>query len=83
MDDISSRLECFDEDGKNEAIQYLNKSLTKFFESKIKHYRKCLEKQGVDKSHIDDLSIMRMYGFGLTTKENAEKMIHNSNVRVN
>lgn len=83
MDEIVHRLDCFDDVGKQEAIQYLNKSLTKFFQLKVKTHRKCLEKQGVDKDHINDLNILRMYGFGLISKEEAQKSIRNVNVRVN
>lgn len=83
MDEIVHRLDCFDETGKKEAVKYLNKSLTKFFQSKVKQQRKRLEKQGVDKDHIDDLCVISMYTLGLITKEESQKLIHSSNVRVN
>lgn len=82
MEPIAKRLECFDEEGQKEAFKYLDKCVTRFLQSKVKSQRKRLEKDMVDKDHIDDLCVLRMLWFGLITQEEAKKRIHNPNVKV-
>jgi hypothetical protein len=82
MEKLSARLDCFDEDGKEQIIKYLDKCITKFFQSNVRSHRKTLQKHGVNKDHIDDLCTLRMLSYGLITKEDASKMIHNNNVKV-
>ena len=83
METLLSRLECFDDDGKQEALKYLDKCVTKYFEKNCKDLRKRLEQQHVQKEHIEDLCTLRMLGLGLISVEDAKKKIINPNVRVN
>jgi hypothetical protein len=73
MEKLSSRLDCFDEEGKNAAMEYLNNCLTKFFHSKVKEERKRLERQGVPSDHVQDLSLCSMASFGLISKDEYKK----------
>lgn len=82
METIAKRLECFDEEGQKEAFKYLDKCVTRFLQSKVKSQRKRLEKDMVEKDHIDDLCVLRMLWLGLITPEDAKKRIHNPNVKV-
>jgi hypothetical protein len=82
MDIIARRLECFDEEGQKEALKYLDKCVTKFFQLKVKSQRKRLERDMVDKDHVDDLCVLSMLWFGLITQEEAKKRIRNPNVKV-
>lgn len=77
------RLDCFDDDGKQEAFKYLDKCITNFLEKKIKEHRKTLEYQNVQKDHMEDLCTLRMVGLGLISVEEAKRRIINTNVRVN
>ena len=83
MDGIAHRLDCFDEDGKKVAIDYLNKCLTKFLKSNVKKQRKFLKESGANDDQINDLCTLRMLGLGLITREDAKKLIRNTSVRVN
>jgi hypothetical protein len=75
MESLSNRLDCFDEEGKKAAMDYLNSCLTKFFHSKVKEERKRLERQGVPSSHIQDLTLCSMASFGLITKDEYRKQL--------
>ena len=83
MDCLMKRLECFDDKGQNDALKYLDKCVTKYFEKNCKDLRKRLEEQNVQKDHMEDLCTLRMLGLGLISVEDARKKIINPNVRVN
>lgn len=73
MEGLSTRLDCFDDEGKKAAVEYLNNCLTKFFHLKIKEERKRLERQGVPSDHIQDLSLCSMASFGLISRDEYRK----------
>ncbi len=73
MDEIVHRLEGFDTDAKRMMTNYLNKCLTKFFETQVKDFKKSLRDQGIPESCIERESYLRMASFGLITMEEAKR----------
>jgi hypothetical protein len=83
MDALEKRIDaCVDEEGKERIIQYLDKCLTRHFNSIVKRTRKRLADQGVDEDHAHDLCVLNMVHFGLITKEKGRALLKNQSIRI-
>jgi hypothetical protein len=73
MEKLNARLDCVDEDGKEQIIKYLDKCITKFFQSKVKEFKASLRQQGIPDECVERESIWRMAILGLITEEQARR----------
>ena len=83
MEGLITRLDCFDDDGKKIAIEYLNKCLTKFLQTIVREEKERLQRSDVDPNHIDQLCKNTMVNLGLISKDDPRKHTHNINSILN
>jgi hypothetical protein len=83
MDVLERRIDEYcDDEAKQRIIQYLDKCVTRYFNSMVTRNSKRLADQGVDKDHAHDLTVLNMVHFGLITKEKGRTLLKNQNVRI-